>query len=50
VLLDRGQATADGVPARLVALLEEIDGGLAARFPRAMAFIRPGFDTERPAA
>ena len=50
VLMERGQATADGVPGRLVRMLEDIDKGLAARFPLAMAFIRPGFDTERPAA
>ncbi|HUL75577.1 MAG TPA: hypothetical protein VLT86_20860 [Vicinamibacterales bacterium] len=46
VLMEIGRATADGVPARLLRVLEEIDAGLAARFPRAMSFVRPGFDTE----
>jgi hypothetical protein len=45
VLMELGRATADGVPALLVRRLEEIDAGLAARFPHAMAFVRPGFDT-----
>ena len=49
-LMEPGKATADGVPARLVKLLDELDAGLEARFPKAMEFVRPGFDTERPAA
>jgi hypothetical protein len=49
-LMEPGQATADGVPARLAQLLDELDAALEARFPRAMDFVRPGFDTERPAA
>jgi hypothetical protein len=32
----------------LVAVLEQIDAELARRFPRAMAFVRPGFDEEIP--
>jgi hypothetical protein len=48
--MEPGQATADGVPARLAQLLDELDAALKARFPRAMDFVRPGFDTERPAA
>jgi hypothetical protein len=44
VLMELGRATADGVPAQLVARLDEIDAGLARRFPHAMAFVRPGFD------
>jgi hypothetical protein len=44
-LMDPGQATGDGIPARLVGLLDELDAGLAARFPNAMEFVRPGFDT-----
>lgn len=44
VLMEVGRATADGVPARLVQVLMDIDRGLASRFPDAMAFIRPGFD------
>jgi hypothetical protein len=46
VLMQLGRATADGVPAQLVRRLEEIDAGLAARFPRAMEFVRPGFDAD----
>ena len=49
-LMEPGQATADGVPARLVRLLDELDAGLEARFPRAMDFVRPGFDTGQTAA
>ena len=49
-LMEPGQATADGVPARLVGLLDELDAGLEARFPRAMDFVRPGFDTGQTAA
>lgn len=45
VLMEVGRATADGVPARLVRMLDDLDAGVAARFPRAMAFVRPGFDT-----
>jgi hypothetical protein len=47
VLMTVGRASADGVPARLVASLDVLDGLLAERFPDAMAFVRPGFDTER---
>jgi hypothetical protein len=49
-LMEPGQASADGVPARLVMLLDELDAGLEARFPRAMDFVRPGFDTGQTAA
>ena len=48
VLMQTGRATANGVPAQLVRLLDELDAELAARFPRAMEFMRPGFDTEAP--
>lgn len=44
-LMEPGQASTDGVPARLVMLLDELDAGLKARFPRAMEFVRPGFDS-----
>jgi hypothetical protein len=44
VLMEMGRATADGVPAKLVTMLEELDAELATRFPRAAEFIRPGFD------
>jgi len=46
VLMEIGRAAADGVPMGLLRVLDEIDAGLAQRFPRAMAFVRPGFDTE----
>jgi hypothetical protein len=46
VLTDAGRAAADGVPARLILLLDDLERGLAARFPRALEFVRPGFDTE----
>jgi hypothetical protein len=45
-LMETGQATSDSVPARLVGLLDQLDAGLQSRFPEAMAFVRPGFDTE----
>ncbi len=38
-------AAADGVPAAMIRRLGAIDAELAQRFPRAMAFVRPGFDT-----
>jgi hypothetical protein len=46
VLMEAGRAAADGVPARLVAELQAIDAAVLQRFPNAMAFIRPGFDTD----
>jgi hypothetical protein len=51
VLMEVGRATAHGVPARLVQVLTDLDRGLAARFPDAMSFVRPGFDeSATPAA
>ena len=44
VLMEVGRATADGVPARAVRILEELDAAVRERFPRAMEFVRPGFD------
>jgi hypothetical protein len=44
VLMEVGRAAANGVPAALVRVLDELDASLAARFPRAMEFVRPGFD------
>lgn len=44
VLMEAGRAAADGVPARLVAVLDELDRDVAARFPKALQFVRPGFD------
>jgi hypothetical protein len=45
VLMQPGRAAANGVPARLVATLDAIEAGLLGRFPRALEFVRPGFDT-----
>lgn len=44
VLMEVGRATANGVPAALVRALDDLDASLAARFPRATDFVRPGFD------
>jgi hypothetical protein len=44
VLMQAGRATADGVPARAVGTLDELDAAVRARFPRVMEFARPGFD------
>jgi len=49
-LMDAGKATADGIPARAVHMLDELDAALRARFPRAEAFVRPGFDEPAVAA
>ena len=50
VLMEAGRATADGVPAQAVRLLDELDAAMRARFPRVMEFVRPGFDEEAPPA
>jgi hypothetical protein len=44
VLMAEGKATADGVPAQAVRMLDELDTAVRARFPDAPAFVRPGFD------
>jgi hypothetical protein len=44
VMLREGEAPPDSNLVELVALLDRIDRGLAERFPRAMEFVRPGFD------
>ncbi len=44
LLMEAGRATADGVPAQAVRMLDVLDGSVRERFPRAMAFVRPGFD------
>lgn len=44
VLMQVGSAAADGVPAAMVRRLEALDRELAVAFPRAMAFVRAGFD------
>jgi hypothetical protein len=42
--MEAGKATADGVPAQAVAMLDALDAAVRRRFPHAMAFVRPGFD------
>lgn len=44
VLMAAGKATADGVPAQAVKMLDAIRDRIRARFPNAQKFIRPGFD------
>jgi hypothetical protein len=44
VVMEAGNAAADSPLTELVKLLSRIDDGLAERFPRAMEFLRPGFD------
>jgi hypothetical protein len=44
VVLKAGEASANSPLNELVELLDRIDAGLAERFPRAMDFLRPGFD------
>ena len=44
VLMEAGRATADGVPAQAVRMLDALDAAVRERFPRVMAFVRPGFD------
>ena len=46
VLMQTGRAAADGVPARQVVALDVLETELLRRFPHALAFVRPGFDTE----
>jgi hypothetical protein len=44
VLMQPDRAMADGVPARMIVRLDELDEAMAERFPEAMAFVRPGLD------
>ena len=44
LLMEAGRATADGVPAQAVRMLDALDASVRERFPHAMAFVRPGFD------
>jgi hypothetical protein len=44
VMLRAGEAPDNSPLLELVALLDRIDQGLTKRFPRAMEFVRPGFD------
>ena len=46
VLMQVGRAAADGVPTKMIERLDRLDRDLERRFPRAMEFIRPGFDEE----
>jgi hypothetical protein len=48
VVNEFGQAAADSPTRALAARLERIDQDLAARIPRAMEFVRPGFDEPIP--
>lgn len=50
VLLEVGGATAGSPVRRPVDLLAQLDGDVAARFPRAMDFVRPAFDRTPPEA
>lgn len=50
VLMEHGKATADGVPAQAVQMLDALEAGVRERFPHATAFIRPGFDEPEVAA
>jgi hypothetical protein len=44
-LMRPGRAVGNGAPARYVAILDRLEAGLHERFPRALEFVRPGFDT-----
>jgi hypothetical protein len=44
-LMRPGRAVGNGAPARYVAMLDRLEAGLHERFPRALEFVRPGFDT-----
>jgi len=44
VLMQVGHAAADGVPAHMVQRLDALDAAMARQFPRAMEFVRAGFD------
>jgi hypothetical protein len=44
VVLCEGEAPIDSPLLELTALLERVELGVAGRFPRAMEFVRPGFD------
>lgn len=48
VLMKAGKATGNGTPAKLVGMLDDLEARLRERFPRAMDFVRPGFDEDRP--
>ena len=46
VLMQPGRSVADGAPARFVVMLDALETELLKRFPRALEFVRPGFDTD----
>ena len=48
--MEVGRATADGVPAQAVRMLEALEADVRERFPRVMDFVRPGFDEPEIAA
>ena len=50
VLMEEGKATADGVPAQAVKMLDGLEADIRERFPRVMDFVRPGFDEPDVAA
>jgi len=45
VLTEPGRSVGNGAPAKLIARLDGLEAELLTRFPRALAFVRPGFDT-----
>jgi hypothetical protein len=47
VVMHAGAAAPDSPLTELIALLDRIEAGLDNRFPRAMEFLRPGFDEPR---
>jgi hypothetical protein len=47
VVIQAGGAASDSPLTEVVTLLDRIDRGIANRFPRAMEFLRPGFDGPR---
>ena len=49
-LLHAGRAPSSSPVRKMIDLLDRIDTGIATRFPRAMEFIRPGFDEPQVAA
>lgn len=49
-LFEAGDTPVDASIRRTAGLLEQMDGDLAARFPLAMEFVRPGFDEPEVAA
>jgi hypothetical protein len=50
VLFDAGQAPLDSPVRQMIGLLDRIQVDLTERFPRAMEFVRPGFDEPEVAA